>query len=93
MTNRIDKLFSKPLPKNITRKDIEAEDSLAMRARLLNVYLKEQWKKVEQIIGSEFPDDVALEDLVEELWEDIRVAREQICATYGIALDRDEQNN
>lgn len=90
MKTRIEKLLSKPLPKEITRKDIEAEDSLAMRARMLNIYLKKKWKKVEQIIGSEFPDDIELEDLVEDLWEDLRLARLQIAMAYSIAIDRDE---
>lgn len=90
MKSRTEKIFSKPLPKDITRKDIEAEDSLAMRARMLNVYLKKKWLKVEQIIGSEFPDEIELEDLVEDLWEDLRLARLQIAMTYSIALDRDK---
>lgn len=90
MKTKIEKLLSKPLPKHITRKDIEAEDSLAMRARMLNIYLGEKWKKVEQIIASEFPDDIELEDLVEDLWEDLRLARLQIAMTYDIAIDRDE---
>lgn len=83
------KIFSRKLPKTITRQDIEKEDSLAMKARMLNVYLRNKWEKVEQIIGNDYPDDVCLEELVEDLWEDLLVARKQIVMTYGFAAERD----
>lgn len=70
----------------ILKKDIENEDSIRMRHRLVNKYLGHRIAKVESVIGQGFPDDVSYEEMIECLWEDLKIAQKQIQLTYHIVL-------
>ena len=70
----------------ILKKDIENEDSIRMRHRLVNKYLGHRIAKVESVIGRGFPDDVSYEEMIECLWEDLKFAQEQIKLVYHLVM-------
>lgn len=70
----------------ILKKDIENEDSIRMRHRLVNRYLGYRIAAVESVIAQEFPDDVSYEEMIECLWEDLKIAQEQIKLVYHLVM-------
>ena len=68
------------------KKKITNEDSIRERHRLVNKYLGQRIALVESVIAHEFPDDVSYEEMIECLWEDLKIAQEQIKSTYHIVL-------
>lgn len=68
------------------KKQIEETDSIKKRHRLINRYLAERIRRVETVIAQEFPDDVSYEEMIEVLWEDLKLAQKQIIYTYSKAL-------
>ena len=70
----------------ILKKDIENGDSIRRRHRLVNRYLGYRIAAVESVIAQEFPDDVSYEEMIECLWEDLKMVQEQIKLTYHKVL-------
>ena len=68
------------------KKQIEKTDSIKKRHILINKYLAERIRRVETVIAKEFPDDVSYEEMIECLWEDLKLAQKQIIYTYSKAL-------
>ena len=68
------------------KKKIEETDSIKARHRMVNRYLAHRIRRVESVIAQEFPDDVSYEEMIECLWEDLKIAQEQIKSTYHIVL-------
>ena len=65
---------------------IENTDSIKENHRLVNMYLAERIRCVERVIANEFPDDVSYQEMIECLWEDLKLAQKQIQYTYGKVL-------
>ena len=65
---------------------IEESDSIKENHKLTNMYLAERIRCVEKVIAMEFPDDVSYEEMIECLWEDLKIAQEQIKLTYHKVL-------
>ena len=66
--------------------EIENEDSIRMRHRLVNQYLGFRIANVELVMGQGFPDDVSYEEMIECLWEDLKIAQEQIKSVYHLVM-------
>ena len=70
----------------LLKKKIEQTDSIKARHRLVNRYLSHRIHRVESVIAREFPDEVSYEEMIECLWEDLKIAQEQIKLTYHKVL-------
>ena len=68
------------------KKKIAEEDSIKERHRLINRYLGQRIALVESVIAKEFPDDVSYEEMIECLWEDLKMVQTQIKLTYNNVL-------
>ena len=62
-------------------KQIENEDSITKRHHLLSRYLYQRDKQIEKIIANIEDDDIDLTMVIEQLWEDLKLAHEQILFT------------
>lgn len=71
------------------KKQIEETDSIKERHRLINKYLAERIRRVETVMAQEFPDEVSYEEMIECLWEDLKLARQQIIYTLRKVLKND----
>jgi hypothetical protein len=69
------------------KKKIEETDSIKKRHQLINKYLGERIRCVENVIANQFPDEVSYEEMVECLWEDLIIAQKQIQYTYPNVLN------
>ncbi len=67
-------------------KQIENEDSITKRHHLLSRYLYQRDKQIEKIIANIEDDDIDLTMVIEQLWEDLKLAHEQILFT----MDRND---
>ena len=67
-------------------KQIENEDSITKRHHLLSRYLYQRDKQIEKIIANIEDDDIDLTIVIEQLWEDLKLAHEQILFT----MDRND---
>jgi hypothetical protein len=65
---------------------IEESDSIKENYKLTNMYLAERIRCIEKVIAMEFPDEVCYQDMIECLWEDLKLAQKQIQYTYGKVL-------
>ena len=68
------------------KKKIEETDSIKKRHSLINRYLAERIRRVEVVMAQEFPDEVSYEEMIECLWEDLKLAQQQIIYTYNKVL-------
>ena len=68
------------------KKQIEETDSIKKRHILINKYLAERIRRVEVVMTQEFPDEVSYEEMIECLWEDLKLAQKQIIYTYSKLL-------
>ena len=68
------------------KKQIEKTDSIKKRHMLINKYLAARIRRVEVVIAQEFPDEVSPEEMIECLWEDLKLAQKQIIYTYSKVL-------
>lgn len=66
---------------------IEDTDSIKENHRLVNMYLDERIRCVERVMANEFPDEVSYQEMIECLWEDLKLAQRQIQYTYSKVLD------
>ena len=62
---------------------INKEDSITKRHRLITQYINQRCKQIEKIIANFEDDDVDLEMVVEQLWEDLKLARNHFSDTVG----------
>ena len=69
------------------KKKIENSDSIKENHRLVNMYLAERIRRVETVMANEFPDEVSYEEMIECLWEDLKLAQKQIQYTYDKVVD------
>ena len=69
------------------KKKIENSDSIKENHRLVNMYLAERIRCVETVMANEFPDEVSYEEMIECLWEDLKLAQKQIQYTYDKVVD------
>lgn len=60
---------------------IQSEDSITKRHHLINKYLHQRDKQIERIVANIEDDDIDLTLVVEQLWEDLQLAHEQIQRT------------
>ena len=65
---------------------INSEDNITSRHHLINRYLHQRVKQIEKVLANIEDDDIDLALVVEQLWEDIRLAKEQI----GHTMDRSD---
>lgn len=68
------------------KKQIEETDSIKKRHILINRYLAERIRRVEVVMTREFPDEVSYEEMIECLWEDLKLAQRHFIHTYSKAL-------
>jgi len=62
-------------------KNIENEDSITKRHHLINKYLYQRDKQIEKILANIEDDDIDLTLVIEQLWEDLKLANKQILHT------------
>lgn len=60
---------------------INGENSITKRHHLISRYLYQRDKQIEKIIANIEDDDIDLTLVVEQLWEDLRLANKQILQT------------
>lgn len=63
------------------RKEIEMEDSITKRHHLINKYLYQRDKQIEKVLANIEDDNIDLTMVIEQLWEDLQLAQEQIQRT------------
>lgn len=64
-------------------KEIVSEDSIAKRHHLIAKYLYQREKQVEKILANIENDDIDLVMVIEQLWEDLHLAHEQLVRTMA----------
>lgn len=64
-------------------KQIENEDSITKRHHLISRYLYQRIGQIEKVIANIEDDDIDLTMVIEQLWEDIRLAQKQISQTMN----------
>lgn len=67
-------------------KQIENEDSITKRHHLIARYLYQRIGQIEKVIANIEDDDIDLTMVIEQLWEDIQLAKKQISQT----MDRND---
>lgn len=60
---------------------IKNEDSITKRHHLISRYLHQRGEQTEKILANIEDDDIDLTLVVEQLWEDLELARKQISYT------------
>ena len=79
-------LYDSKMCQDLKRR-IEDTDSIKENHRLVNMYLAERIRCVETVMANEFPDEVSYEEMIECLWEDLKLVQKQIQYTYSKVLD------
>ena len=77
---KIDGKYEQPRTEKLL-KQIESEDSITKRHHLIERYLYQRSRQVESIIANIEDDAIDLTMVIEQLWEDINLAQEQILQT------------
>ena len=72
---------------------INNEDSITKRHHLLPRYLHQRSEQVEKILANIDDDDIDLTIVIEQLWEDLELARKQILYTIERSDFYAEQHN
>ena len=65
---------------------INDEDSITKRHHLISRYLYQREKQIEMVLANIENDDIDLTMVIEQLWEDLQIARIQITQT----MDRND---
>lgn len=60
---------------------IKSEDSITKNHHLISRYLYQRVKQIEKVIANIENDDIDLTMVIEQLWEDLQLAHEQIRQT------------
>ena len=77
---KIDGKYEQPYTERL-RKEIEDEDSITLRHHLISKYLHQRIKQTEKVIANIEDADIDLAMVIEQLWEDLMLAKEQISNT------------
>lgn len=77
---KIDGKYEQPYTERL-RQQIEDEDSITLRHRLISKYLYQRIKQTEKVIANIEDDDIDLTMVIEQLREDLMLAKEQISNT------------
>lgn len=77
---KIDGKYKQPWTEDLL-KQINSEDSITKRHHLISRYLNQREKQVEKVLASIEDDDIDLSMVIEQLWEDLQLAHEQILRT------------
>ena len=77
---KIDGKYEQPYIERL-RQQIEDEDSITLRHHLILKYLHQRVKQVEKVLANIEDDDIDLTMVIEQLWEDLMLAKEQISNT------------
>ena len=64
--------------------EINKEDRITKRHKLIVKYLHQRSQQIEKIIANFEDDDIDLEMVIEQLWEDLDLARKQLLHTADI---------
>ena len=72
---------------------INNENSITKRQHLLPRYLHQRGIQIEKILANIEDDDIDLNMVIEQLWEDLELARKQILYTIERSDFYAEQNN
>lgn len=67
-------------------KQINSEDSITKRHHLISRYLHQREKQVEKVLANIENNDVDLTMVIEQLWDDLKLAHKQIRET----MDRND---
>lgn len=62
-------------------KQIESESSITKRHHLIGRYLYQRGQQIEKILANMEDDDIDLTMVIEQLWEDLELARKQLLHT------------
>lgn len=60
---------------------IESEDSITKRHHLISRYLFQREKQIEKVLANIEDNDIDLTMVIEQLWEDLKLAHAQIMST------------
>lgn len=77
---KIDGKYKQPWTEDLLKK-IEAEKSITKRHHLLTKYLYQRDKQIEKILANWEDNDIDFPLVVEQLWDDLRLANRQILYT------------
>ena len=77
---KINGKYEQPWTEDLLRQ-INSEDSITKRHHLINKYLYQRDKQIETILANLGDDDIDLSLVIEQLWEDLQLAHEQISNT------------
>ena len=62
-------------------KQINSENSITKRHHLISRYLHQRRQQIEKILANMEDDDIDLTMVIEQLWEDLELARKQVLYT------------
>lgn len=79
---KIDGKYEQFLTENLLQQ-INSEDSITKRHHLISRYLYQREKQVEKILANIEDDDIDLSMVIEQLWEDLKLAHKQILNTMN----------
>lgn len=79
---KIDGKYEQPWTENLL-KQINSEDSKTKRHHLISRYLHQREKQVEKVLANIEENDIDLDMVIEQLWEDLQLAHEQILNTMS----------
>lgn len=79
---KIDGKYERPETEKLLN-EINNEDSITMRHSLISKYLFQRVKQVEKVIANIDDDEIDLDLVIEQLWEDLQLAQSQIETTIG----------
>ena len=75
--SKIDGKYEQSWTEDLRRK-IDAEDYISKRHPLILRYLHQRGQQIENILANSEDDDIDLLMVVEQLWEDLELARKHI---------------
>ena len=79
---KIDGRYEQPYTEKLLAQ-INAEDSITKRHHLISRYLYQREKQVEKVLANIEDNDIDLDMVIEQLWEDLQLAHEQILNTMS----------
>lgn len=79
---KIDGKYEQPWTEELLEQ-IESEDSITKRHHLISRYLDQRDKQIEKILANIEDYDIDLTMVIEQLWEDLKLAHKQISQTIG----------
>ena len=79
---KIDGKYEQPYTERLLAQ-INEEDGITNRHHLISRYLYQRDKQIEKIIANIDDNDIDLTMVIEQMWEDLKLAHSQISATIG----------